>query len=198
MYGRPYYRQSAGNYPQLVGYSPYPQLVGYAGLQRIGAFPQQLTNNAPPGAVAWQPSADPQLVHPLMGSNPGSSGTVLVDGAPTQTRQWPFPMPDTPIGAGPGTPGSSTSRVQLIIRPIRLTLTETTGPSVITDILVGQRSQMINQNGVLPLSMFSPFAVDSLVNFDTAQVGQDITLKFLNNGPGATIISAGLLCVTAT
>jgi hypothetical protein len=203
MFGRAYPRQSVGRhpYPQLVGAYPqlvggYPQLVGRGGYpQHVGAYPQQLANFAPPGAVAYSPDPGGAMVYPMMGNNPGSTGTVLVDGVPTITRQWPFPMPDA--AAGPGAPTSSANTAQLIVRPTRLTIAETTGPSVLTDIAVGQRSQFINRGGVVPVAMFGPTATDSLVNFDTAQIGNSITLDYLNNGLASTIISSALLCVTA-
>jgi len=190
MYGRQY-PQRVGNYPQLVG--AYPQLVGRQ--QLIGAYPQQLLNNAPPGAAGWAPNPNGAVVYPMMGNNPGSTGTVLVDGVPTQTRQWPFPMPDVPLG--PGASGISQNTAQLIVRPTRLTIAESTGPSVLTDISVGQRSQFINRGGVVPAAMFSNVATDSLVNFDTAQVGNTISIAYTNNGVAATVISSALLCVTA-
>lgn len=177
MQGRPYRvpatRQNQAR-RQLVGF--YPQLVG-AAPQLVGA--------------GFQGQQDQRL----MGLNPGSNGTYLVDGTPTQTRQWPFPMPSA--SAGPGATASSSNTAQLMVRPSRLTISETTGPSVLTDISVGQRSQFINKGGEVPIAMFGPTAVDSLVNFDTAQIGNSITLEYLNNGLASTVISAALLCATA-
>ena len=191
-------RQAVGGYPQLVGYHPYPQLVG-AGPgypQLIGAFPQQLENLAPPGAFAYQPNPGGPAVYPMLGSNPGSTGTVIVDSVPTQTRQWPFPMPDVELGPN-GDTGESTNTAQLMVRPARLTIVESTGPSVLTNISVGQRSQFINRGGVVPIAAFANIATDSLVNFDTAQIGNTISLEYKNNGLASTIISSMLFCVTA-
>lgn len=187
--------QNVGAYPQLVGRHPYPQLVGY-GPQLIGAFPQQMANMAPPGSFGYQPDPNGLSVYPMSGSNPGSTGTVLVDGVPTQTRQWPFPMPDLELGPN-GDTGESANTAQLIVRPARLTIVESTGPSVLTDISVGQRSQFINRGGVVPIAAFANIATDSLVNFDTAQIGNSITLSYKNNGVASTIISSMLFCVTA-
>jgi hypothetical protein len=202
MYGRPYFppqRQLVGaaGYPQLVGAGPgYPQLVGRAGYPNlVGAYPMQLGNFAPPGSQGFATDPNGAVVYPLIGNNPGSTGTVLMDGIPSQTRQWPFPMPR--VNLGPTAAADSTNTAQLIVRPTRLTITESTGPSDITDISVGQRSQFINRGGTVPITMFGPTATDSLVNFDTAAVGNTITVGYVNNGVAATVISTGLLCVTA-
>jgi hypothetical protein len=122
-----------------------------------------------------------------------------MDGIPSQTRQWPFPMPRVSLGAGDTK--DSTNTAQLIVRPTRLTISESLSPSAtdIVDISVGQRSQFINRGGSVPITMFGPQATDSLVNFDTASVGNTISISYVNNtlGTDATVVSTGLLCVTA-
>jgi hypothetical protein len=196
MYGRPYPQRVAA-YPQLVGaYPGFPQLVGRAGYPHlVGATPQVLANWAPPGAQGFAHDPNGATGFPLMGQNPGSTGTVLMDGTPSQTRQWLFPMPA--IDLLPNNGGDVSNTAQLIIRPTRITIAETAGPSSITDLIVGQRSQFINRGGEFPVSAFENVAVDSLVNFDTAAVGNSVTIAYRNRGADSTTITTGLFCVTA-
>jgi len=152
--------------PQLVGYSGYPQLVG-----------------GPGGSVA------------LQGQNPGSMGTVMVPGQPSDSRLWILPFPSTTIGGG-GV-GTASSSVQVpLCRPNRLILTDSAGAGSLTDITIGQRSQFI-ATGNCPIATFGPTAVDTLINFDTATTGQNINLFYANGAVGSTTILATALCTVA-
>lgn len=153
--------------PQLVGYAGYPQLVGGPG----------------GGAVA------------LQGQNPGSAGTVMIPGQPQDSRLWILPFPATSVGGG-GV-GTASANVQVpLCRPNRLILTESTGPSSLTDITIGQRSQFI-ATGNCPIAAFGPTAVDTLINFDTATTGQNVNLFYANSAVGASVILATALCTVA-
>lgn len=153
--------------PQLVG-AGYPSLVGAAPMG---------------GPVS------------LLGQNPGSMGTAIVPGQPTEARLWILPFPATNVGAGGVATQSIASQVPLT-RPNRLIITETTGPSSLTDIQIGQRSQFIAA-GSCPIAAFGPTAVDTLVSFDTATTGQNINLFLANAGAGATVVTSTALCTVA-
>lgn len=172
--------QAACQRPQLVGYLP----------QLVGAYPQLVGAPVGGGYDATQ----------LMGTNPGSNGTYLVDGQPTQTRQWPLPL--SRLSLQGGATGTASATAQLMCRPVRLFI-GVSGIDIadlsITDIFVGQRSQLINGGGgSLPADMFNNVAVDSLVNFDTAQIGNQIAVKYENeDGDTVAVVRTTLNCVAA-
>lgn len=133
----------------------------------------------------------------LSGMNPGAAGPVVfVNGAPTAGRQLPLGVAATTVAATTGT-ATITSAAQIVFRPLRLMFFETyTGLSYITQLTIGNNSQLINSAIALPTQAFANNATDSLINFDTCNVGQNFLVGVLNTA-SSTLTFQGLVIAVA-
>lgn len=91
------------------------------------------------------------------------------------------------IGFGPGVMavgGSSniTSQPQVVFRSERLFVTSDIAfDLVVDDVKVGQRSQLIAA-GAIPAAIFSEVSIDVFTHWDTAEVGNVLTVSLTNVG----------------
>jgi len=81
---------------------------------------------------------------------------------------------------------------QVTFKPTRLVIpSDIAGAIQLNDVKIGQASQLPSSNP-LPGRMFTEFAVDSCINFDTAQVSQQISLNVTNTSGASVTFTAGL------
>jgi len=172
-------RQSVSGVPgvNLVGLVPITQ----SGWQGGGMVPHQ----------ALQALQSGQALGAQAPVFAGAAAQQIQVYAPTQTNRFPFPMPQTSLAAGAS--GTSAANAQVPTKPQRLIMTESTGPTSLTDITIGVRPQFAALTGNFPIAAFGATATDSMVNFDTAQTGQAIVLSLTNGGASATVVVAGFL-----
>ena len=133
----------------------------------------------------------------LMGVNPGASGPpVLIQAPPTQARQLPLGVASTTVAASGGTV-TITSSAQMIFRPLRLFFFETiTLSTTITNIVIGPDTQLINPSIGLPTQAFANNATDSLINFDTCDIGQNFQVS-VSNAATTTVTFSGMVIAVA-
>lgn len=109
----------------------------------------------------------------------GVKPTLAVDRGFTKARGFPFALKAdavTPAGA----PGSVTRRPQVPIKIKRLVIPSSIAAAFdITDIKVGKDSQLVGSDPI-PGETFSPTAFGVELNGDTAQVGNDVSISFVN------------------
>lgn len=134
----------------------------------------------------------------LMGVNPGASGPpVLVQSPPTQARQLPLGVASTLLTANGGT-ANITSSAQMIFRPLRLFFFETiTLATTITNIVIGPDTQLVNPSIGLPTQAFANNATDSLINFDTCDIGQNFQVSVSNASTTQVTFSGMVIAVAA-
>ena len=110
---------------------------------------------------------------------------------PTSDRRYPLGFVPTSVGAGatlniPGAP-------QNLFRPERLVIpSDIAFDFGVTDIKVGNTSQFV-QNVEVPAALFSEVAINTAVQFDTAAVGNQISISVRNKSAGAVEFTAGAI-----
>jgi hypothetical protein len=192
---------------QLVGAMAALGALGGGGggnpaLHALSAIQRQ-SNAGSPAAALIAAGVHPAIAaaisgnaYPLQGATPGGAQLQAVETSPTDLNRFPFPMPAATIAATSA--GVSNATAQVVTKPVRLVMSESAGPSSLTDISIGIFSQFGSLTGNFPISAFSNNATDSLVGFRTAQTGQAIVLSLFNSGAGATTVLSGFLCDVAT
>ena len=114
---------------------------------------------------------------------------LVVRKTPTTDRRCPLGFVPTSVGAGatlniPGAP-------QNLFRPERLVVpSDIASDFGIVDIKVGNTSQFV-QNVEIPASLFSEVAINTAVQFDSAEVGNQISISVRNKSAAAIEFSAG-------
>jgi hypothetical protein len=97
------------------------------------------------------------------------------------------------VVSGPGGTAQVPSAPQNLFRIERLVVPSDIGFDFsLLDIKVGNVSQLV-QSLEVPAAMFSEVAIDTNVYFDTAQVGNQISLSVLNKTGGDIEFTAGML-----
>lgn len=180
----------------LAGYGPQPryfsgtQLAGYGGGQSMdrllsgydllaGADPQALA------AAQVPPTANAALAQLAM-----NHAMAVVPRAYTKGRKWAQGFGPVVLAAG-GTANIIVAP-QVTFKGDRLVIpSDIAGAILVNQILVGQASQLPSANP-LPGRMFTEFAVDSTINFDTAQISQQIALNVTNTSGAPVTFAAGL------
>lgn len=160
-YGQPRYFSGHGVGTQLAGYGQagYDLLAGAEG-------------GAPPSAA--QGLAQVALNHAV----------AVVPRAYTKGRV--FAQGFGPVAIASGGTANIIVQPQVTFKGSRLGIpSDIAGAIMVNQILVGQASQLPSANP-LPGRMFTEFSVDSGINFDTAQVSQQIALNVTNTS-GATV-----------
>lgn len=66
----------------------------------------------------------------------------------------------------------------------------------IRDIKVGNVSQLV-QSGELPAAMFTEVAIDTNIHFDTAEVGNQVSISVVNKTAGTLTFTGGLIGTSA-
>lgn len=112
-------------------------------------------------------------------SQAGIKPTLAVERGYTKARRFPFGLQaDGPTAAG--APGSVTRRPQTPIKLARLVIPSTIAPAIlITDIKIGKDSQLVGSDPI-PGEVFAPNSVGVDLAGDTANVGNDVTVAFVN------------------
>lgn len=112
---------------------------------------------------------------------------AVVDQPPTQAREQylgftrPTPTGTPPVDIPAGATVTVFAQPQQVFKAHRLVIpSDFAGFVLVNDIKVGNRSQLVSTGGVLPGRMFSEFSTDEVINFDTAQISQLITLTVTN------------------
>jgi hypothetical protein len=115
---------------------------------------------------------------------------AVVPRAYTKGRKWAQGF--GPVAIASGGTANIIVQPQVTFKGDRLVIpSDIAGAILINQILVGQASQLPSANP-LPGRMFTEFAVDSVVNFDTAQVSQQIALNVTNTSGATVTFIAGL------
>ncbi len=180
----------------LAAQSPTPQNVSalHSVLAQHGLAPSQASAAIPAHVAAALQNA--VAAAPLSGTNPYSpQGLTAAFSLPSKTNRFPFPMPAATLGAGAA--GVSSAQAQVPTKPDRLVMSESTGPSSLTDISIGIAPQFGSLTGNFPISAFAANATDTVMNFDTAQTGQAIVLSLFNSGAGASTVLSGFFAEVA-
>jgi hypothetical protein len=108
----------------------------------------------------------------------------VVNRAPDRLRRMTIGFGTTAVTTGQSVTISITP--QETFRPERMIIPSSIAADYsITDIKVGQRSQLV-ASGAIPAMVYSEVSVDSYVHWDTANVGNTISLTITNNGAGTT------------
>lgn len=92
---------------------------------------------------------------------------------PMQVRRYTLAFPKTTLA--PGVKTRLTVRPQMPFRPERLVIPDEYSDAEIHEIMVGNRQQLVSSN-TLPASLFGPTQIGVNMQFDTANVAQDITI----------------------
>jgi hypothetical protein len=109
----------------------------------------------------------------------GVKPTLAVDRGFTKARGFPFALKADAVTLA-GAPGSVTRRPQVPIKIKRLVIPSSIASAFdITDIKVGKDSQLVGSDPI-PGETFSPTAFGVELNGDTAQVGNDVSISFVN------------------
>ncbi len=124
-----------------------------------------------------------------------NAGAVLHRGVNTRRR---YPLGITPdsvaAGASVQLPAAAP---QSLFRPERLIIpSDIAFDFGVSDIKVGNTSQFA-QSSEVPAALFSEVAIDSNVNFDTAEVGNQISIAVRNKTAGAIEFTAGFVGTVA-
>ena len=115
---------------------------------------------------------------------------AVVDRGYSVRRRFPLGFAPTPIAAGatqniPASP-------QNMFRPVRLVIPSDKAFDLnVTDVVVGT-SQQFAQSASVPASVFSEVAINTKVTFDTAQIGNQISIG-INNTSGGSITFGGAI-----
>lgn len=110
-------------------------------------------------------------------------------------RRYPLGFVVTSITAG--STSSIPAAPQNVYRPERLVIPSDIAFDVgVTDIKVGTQSQFV-QNVEVPAAIFSEVAIDTGVHFDTAEVGNQVTVSARNKSAATLSFTAALIGTAA-
>lgn len=99
--------------------------------------------------------------------------------SPNRSRRYPLGFVPTAVAAGAA--ASIPAGPQNLFRAERLVIpSDIAFDFGVTDIKVGNQSQLV-QNVQVPAAVFSEVAIDTEVTFDTAEVGNQISIDVVNN-----------------
>jgi hypothetical protein len=119
---------------------------------------------------------------------------AVVDVPPNRAREQYLGFVEGPLDAGQT--ASFIATPAQVFKPHRLVIpSDFAGAILVRNITVGNMPQLVNAAGAgsLPGRMFSEFSTDELINFDTAQISQQITLQVTNiSGSDLPLFFAGL------
>lgn len=125
-------------------------------------------------------------------ANIGIKPTLAVERGYSKARRFPFGLQaDGPTLAG--NPGNVTRRPQTPIKLARLVIPSLIAPAfLITDIKIGKDSQLAGSDPI-PGEVFAPNAVGVDLSGDTANVGNDVTVAFVNISGASQQFRAALI-----
>lgn len=103
------------------------------------------------------------------------------------------PLGFVPTSIGAGVTLQVPSSPQNLFRPERLVIpSDIAFDFGVTDIKVGNVSQLV-QSAELPAAIFTEVAIDTDVNWDTAEIGNQVSLSLRNKTAGAVEFTGALL-----
>lgn len=112
-------------------------------------------------------------------------------------RQYPLGLGSVTIAAGATSTAVLTAQPQRIFRGQRLVLIASVVGALVTDVLVGVRSQLAGV-GNQPVELYSATSTYVEQEWDTAQVGNIITVQLQNSLAGTAITVSGAVIGTST
>lgn len=116
---------------------------------------------------------------------------MVVRRTPDRERRYPIGFVPTSVAAGATT--SIPAAPQNLFRVERLVVPSSIAADFgISDIKVGNQSQLV-QNIEVPAELFSEVAIDTNVSFDSANIGNQISLDARNKTAAAVVFSAGAI-----
>lgn len=119
-----------------------------------------------------------------------NAGAVVNRGL-DRRRRYPLGFVPTSIAAGAST--AIPSAPQNLFRPERLVIPSDIAFDLgIRDVKVGNQSQLV-QSVEVPAALFSEVAINTGVTFDTAEVGNQVSVDSRNKSAAAVEFSAGLV-----
>lgn len=108
-------------------------------------------------------------------------------------RKRRYPLGFVPTSVAAGTTTAIPSAPQNLFRPERLVIPSDIAFDLgVLDIKVGNQSQLA-QSVEVPASLFSEVAINTGVTFDTAEVGNQVSVQVRNKSAGALEFTAGLV-----
>jgi hypothetical protein len=116
---------------------------------------------------------------------------AVVENALSRKRRYPLGFVPTTIAAG--TSALIPSAPQNLFRPERLVIPSDIAFDLgVVDIKVGNQSQLV-QSVEVPAALFSEVAIDTNVTFDTAEVGNQVSVQARNKSGAPLEFTAGLI-----
>lgn len=116
---------------------------------------------------------------------------AVVENALTRRRRYPLGFVPTVIDGG--TSALIPSAPQNLFRPERLVIPSDIAFDLgVVDIKVGNQSQLV-QSVEVPAALFSEVAIDTNVTFDTAEVGNQVSVQARNKIAAPIEFTAGLI-----
>ena len=119
-----------------------------------------------------------------------NAGAVVNRGLDRRRR---YPLGFIPTVIAAGTSSAVPSAPQNLFRPERLVIPSDIAFDLgVRDIKVGNQSQLV-QSAEVPAALFSEVAINTGVTFDTAEVGNQVSVDVRNKSAAALEFSAGLV-----
>jgi hypothetical protein len=119
-----------------------------------------------------------------------NAGAVVNRGLDRRRR---YPLGFIPTSVPAGTSTAVPSAPQNLFRPERLVIPSDIAFDLgVRDIKVGNQSQLV-QSAEVPAALFSEVAINTGVTFDTAEVGNQVSVDMRNKSANAVEFSAGLV-----
>jgi hypothetical protein len=119
-----------------------------------------------------------------------NAGAVVNRGLDRRRR---YPLGFIPTAIAAGTSSAVPSAPQNLFRPERLVIPSDIAFDLgVRDIKVGNQSQLV-QSAEVPAALFSEVAINTGVTFDTAEVGNQVSVDMRNKSAAALEFSAGLV-----
>lgn len=118
------------------------------------------------------------------------AGAVVKRGLSSRRRN---PLGFVPTSVGAGVTSQIPSSPQNLFRPERLVIpSDVAFDFGVSDIKVGNVSQLV-QSAEVPAAIFSEVSIDTDVYFDTAEIGNQVSVNVRNKSAGAIEFTAALL-----
>lgn len=185
---QPTVTQKVGHMPyEIVGYDDDDDVSGSIGATLIGADEDALLQALSVSGLGGAEIVGGNAAKRIRARNQ----KLVVTKKPTTDRRYPLGFVPTSVGAGatlniPGAP-------QNLFRPERLVIpSDIAFDFGVTDIKVGNTSQFV-QNVEVPAALFSEVAINTAVQFDSAEVGNQISISVRNKSAGAVEFTAGAI-----
>jgi len=99
-----------------------------------------------------------------------------------------------------GATATLTTSPQLVCKPKRIVF-DSSFASLLTvsQIVIGQRNQMVSQNGEVLAGIFSEVSQDTYLDLDTAAVSSEVSITVRNISPNVIpIVTCGWICTALT